>query len=254
MLVVLSPAKTLDFSEQKITNEYSLPELLDDSEILSKELKKLSESDISTLMKISTDLGRLNWERFQLWKKNYSVDNGKQAILAFKGEVYNGIKAWELKEDDLLFAQSRVCVLSGLYGVLRPLDLIMPYRLEMGTKLNNIRGKNLYEFWGEKVTHELNKQLASMKKACLVNLASNEYYKAVKTKMLNAQVITPQFKEEKDGKYKVVAVYAKKARGLMTRFIIDNRFEEVEKLKLFDADGYYFNDHLSTETEWVFTR
>ncbi|MFP4471928.1 MAG: YaaA family protein, partial [Bacteroidales bacterium] len=177
-----------------------------------------------------------------------------QALLVFKGEVFNGLKADSLTEDDLLYAQDHLRILSGFYGVLRPLDLMQPYRLEIGTNLKNKRGKNLYEFWGDKITKAIGEALDASGSRVLINLASNEYFKSIDTKKLDAEIITPAFKDSKDGTYKFITLYGKNARGMMTRFILKNRPEDAESLKLFDEDGYFYNEQLSKENKWVFTR
>ena len=199
-------------------------------------------------------IAELNVERFAVWHTPFTPGNARQAVLAFKGEVYNGLQAWTLDEAGLAFAQEHLRILSGLYGLLRPLDLMQPYRLEMGRPIDTARGKNLYEFWGCTITDSLNEQLAALGSSTLINLASNEYFKAVKPKLVKGEIITPEFKENKNGEYKMLGVYAKKARGLMSRFVIDNRITEPQELKRFDVEGYAFNSQLSTDTHWVFTR
>ncbi|MCB2195085.1 MAG: peroxide stress protein YaaA [Bacteroidetes bacterium] len=254
MIAIISPAKTLDFESKVQTKKYSDPDFLNDSEKLIQELRKYKPNEIAKLMSVNDELANLNFERFLRWQKPFNLDNAKQALLAFKGQVFVGLDAKSLSESELLFAQNHLRILSGLYGVLRPLDLIQPYRLEMGTKLKNPKGKNLYEFWGTKLTELINKELAKQKEKTLINLASNEYYKAIKPKTIQGDIITPVFKESKGNGYKVITVYAKTARGLMSRFIIKNRIQHSEDLKAFDMDGYLFNQDLSTEKEWVFTR
>lgn len=254
MIAIISPAKTLDFESQVQTKKYSDPDFLDDSEELIQELRKFKPNEIAKLMSVNDELANLNFERFLHWQRPFNTDNAKQALLAFKGQVFVGLDAKSLSENELLFAQEHLRILSGLYGVLRPLDLIQPYRLEMGIKLKNPKGKNLYEFWGTKLAELINKELAKQKEKTLINLASNEYYKAIKPKTIQGDIITPVFKESKGNGYKVITVYAKTARGLMSRFIIKNRIQHSEDLKAFDMDGYLFNQDLSTEKEWVFTR
>ncbi|HKL07724.1 MAG TPA: peroxide stress protein YaaA [Bacteroidales bacterium] len=254
MITIISPAKTLDYYNTIHTNKYSQPELLDDSEILAEALKKFSKNELAKLMDINPDLASLNYERYLQWKKPFTPENAKQALAVFKGQVFIGLEAKSLTNDELLFAQEHLRILSGLYGVLRPLDLIQPYRLEMGTSLKNKRGKNLYDFWGTKITDFINKELSEQKNKVLINLASNEYFKAIKSKKINGEIITPVFKESKGNGFKVVAVYAKTARGLMSRFILRNKVEEPDHLKAFDSNGYLFNQDLSSEKEWVFTR
>ena len=254
MLMLISPAKTLDFETPSKTKKKSEPDFLSDSQQLIDELKVLSPADISELMHISDKLGDLNYQRFHNWHLPFDADNAKQSILAFKGDVYTGLNAQAFTSQDFSFAQKHLRILSGLYGLLRPLDLMQAYRLEMGTKFSNERGKNLYEFWGEAITAAINKQLKSIKSDVLVNLASNEYFKAVKPKLLNADIITPVFKDCKNGKYKIISFYAKKACGLMVAYIIKNKLSEVEQIKSFDSEGYTYNPAMSTAREWVFTR
>lgn len=227
---------------------------MDQSALLVDEARELTPDDIRALMGVSEQIANLNHQRFMNWQSEATVDNAKQALLAFKGDVYTGLDAETLKDGDFDFAQSRVRILSGLYGLLRPLDLMQPYRLEMGLKFGNARGKNLYEFWGQRVTEALNADLANVSSDVLINLASNEYFKAVTPKALNAKVITPQFKDLKNGQYKMISFFAKKARGVMARFIIDNRITDPEALKSFDESGYYFSEAHSRGDTWVFLR
>ncbi len=254
MLVVISPAKTLDYETPATISRYSLPDYLDDSTELIEELRQLSPPEVSDLMGISAKLGDLNFGRYLNWQPEFTPDNAKQSVLAFKGDVYTGLDAESLSGGQLNWAQNHLRILSGLYGLLRPLDLMQPYRLEMGTKLANKRGSNLYEFWGEKITEGLNQELKEENSQVLINLASNEYFKSVKPKKLNAEVITPVFKDWKNDKYKIISFFAKKARGLMSRYIIENQIEDPEQLKQFDVDGYSFNPAMSSAREWVFTR
>ena len=254
MLLVISPAKNLDYETPVHTRQSSMPEFLQSSQLLIDELKHLAPQDISKLMGISDKLGVLNYDRFQQWSTPFTSENAKQAVLAFNGDVYTGLNASSFKADDFKFAQQHLRILSGLYGLLRPLDLMQPYRLEMGTKFANSQGKDLYGFWGEKITDALNQQLHKIKSDLLVNLASNEYFKSVQPKQLNAQVITPVFKDWKGDKYKIISFYAKKARGLMGAYIIKNRITAVEALKGFDREGYSFNEAMSSASELVFTR
>lgn len=254
MLTVLSPAKTLDYETAPITQSATLPRFMDQSALLVEDARGLNPDDIRALMGVSEQIAHLNHERFMNWQSESTSDNAKQAVLAFKGDVYTGLQAETLSEDDLDFAQTRLRILSGLYGLLRPLDLMQPYRLEMGLKFTNQRGKNLYEFWGEQLTDTLNADLVSAKTGVLINLASNEYFKAVKPKLLNADIITPQFKDLKNGQYKMISFFAKKARGLMARYIIDNRITEPEALKSFSEAGYYYSDEQSRGDQWVFLR
>ncbi len=254
MLTVLSPAKTLDYETAPITQSATLPRFMDQSALLVEDARGLNPDDIRALMGVSEQIAHLNHERFMNWQSESTSDNAKQAVLAFKGDVYTGLQAETLSEDDLDFAQTRLRILSGLYGLLRPLDLMQPYRLEMGLKFTNQRGRNLYEFWGEQLTDTLNADLVSAKTEVLINLASNEYFKAVKPKLLNADIITPQFKDLKNGQYKMISFFAKKARGLMARYIIDNRITEPEALKSFSEAGYYYSDEQSQGDQWVFLR
>jgi len=254
VLTVLSPAKTLDYETAPITQSATLPRFMDQSALLVEDARGLNPDDIRALMGVSEQIAHLNYERFMNWQSESTSDNAKQAVLAFKGDVYTGLQAETLSEDDLDFAQTRLRILSGLYGLLRPLDLMQPYRLEMGLKFTNQRGRNLYEFWGEQLTDTLNADLVSAKTEVLINLASNEYFKAVKPKLLNADIITPQFKDLKNGQYKMISFFAKKARGLMARYIIDNRITEPEALKSFSEAGYYYSDAQSQGDQWVFLR
>ncbi|MDX1754753.1 MAG: peroxide stress protein YaaA [Marinobacter sp.] len=253
MLMVISPAKTLDYESPLATEAYTQPEFLDDACELVDQLKALAPDQISNLMKISDKLGQLNAERFQAWQLPFTPDNARQAVLAFKGDVYTGLDAGSFDEGDLEFAQQHLRMLSGLYGILKPLDLMQPYRLEMGTRFENSRGKDLYAFWGNRITEALNRLLAE-DDGVLVNLASNEYFKSVRKKALNARLITPQFKDWKNGQYKMISFYAKKARGLMCRYAIQNRITQADDLKGFDLEGYRFSDEQSDRDNWVFLR
>jgi len=254
MITLLSPAKRLDFEPVPITKKYTQPQMLDKSKLLIKKLQTFSRKKIAELMDLSPELTALNFERYHSWNLPFSQKNAKQAILAFQGDVYRKLKAQTLNEKELDFAQEHLRILSGLYGILRPLDLIQPYRLEMGTKMDVSGNKNLYEFWGRKLAENLLKEMEKQNTKVLINLASNEYFKAIKPKNINIPIITPIFKDFKNGQYKVLFLYAKYARGLMTRFIIKNKIDKPEKLKLFDSEGYAFDSNLSTEKEWVFTR
>lgn len=254
MLIVVSPAKTLDYDTPPKTKTFTLPDYLDDSAELIHRMREFSALDISELMKVSSKIAELNFDRYEAWNKKFTEKNAKQAVLAFKGDVYTGLDAESFSAKDFKFAQSHLRILSGLYGLLRPLDLMKPYRLEMGTRLSTERGKNLYEFWGDEVTDGLNAQLKKIKSDHLINLASNEYFKAVRPKKLNAEIITPAFKELKNGDYKMIGIYAKKARGSLSRYIIQNQLSDIEDIKSFDVDGYKFNGKLSKGSNWVFTR
>ncbi len=253
MLFVISPAKNLDFETPAVTKVASQPRYLDQSQVLIKQLQQLPVQDVASLMKLSAKLASLNLGRFQSWTLPFNASNAKQAILAFNGDVYTGLDAASLDEAGFDFAQKHLRILSGLYGVLKPLDYIQPYRLEMGTKLANSKGKDLYEFWDEQLRFSLEAEPAFSDEV-LINLASNEYFKAVKVKQLKARVITPMFKDAKNGHYKIISFYAKKARGLMSRYIIDHKIIEAEQIKAFDIDGYYFNQAQSTADDWVFLR
>lgn len=254
MLIVISPAKTLDYETPAKTKTFTLPDYLDDSAELIHRMREFSALDIAELMHVSSKIAELNFDRFEAWNKKFTEKNAKQAVLAFKGDVYTGLDAESFSAKDFNFAQSHLRILSGLYGLLRPLDLMQPYRLEMGSKLSNERGKNLYEFWGNTLTDGLNAQLKKIKSEHLINLASNEYFKAVKPKQINGEVITPAFKEYKNGDYKMIGFYAKKARGMLSRYIIQNQLSDVEDIKSFDVEGYKFNKSLSKGNNWVFTR
>lgn len=254
MLIVISPAKTLDYDTPPKTKVFTQPDYLDKSQELINRLRLLSSLDISELMKVSTNIADLNFDRYESWDKRFTEKNAKQAVLAFKGDVYTGLDAETFNAKDFNFAQKHLRILSGLYGLLRPLDLMQPYRLEMGTRLDTDYGKNLYEFWGSTITEGLNAQLKKIKSDTLINLASNEYFKAVKPKELNGEIITPAFKEFKDGDYKMIGIYAKKARGMLSRYIIKHQLTDSEDIKAFDEDGYTFSKKLSKGNTWVFSR
>lgn len=254
MLTVLSPAKTLDYDTAPITQLSTVPRFMEQSALLVEDARGLNPDDIRSLMGVSEQIAHLNYERFMNWQAESTSDNAKQAVLAFKGDVYTGLQAETLSEEGLAFAQDRLRILSGLYGLLRPLDLMQPYRLEMGLKFLNQRGKNLYEFWGAQLTDTLNDDLANANTDVLINLASNEYFKAIKPKLLKADVITPQFKDLKNGQYKMISFFAKKARGIMARYIIDNSITEPEALKSFAEAGYYYSEAESKGDQWVFLR
>jgi len=254
MLTIISPAKKLDYSQPANTQAFTQPLLLEHSEQLIKDLQQLSPEEVCSLMGLSDKLGALNYERFQEWQTPFSTDNAKQAVLAFKGDVYQGLDADNMNADELNWAQDNLRILSGLYGLLRPLDLMQPYRLEMGTKFANQRGANLYQFWGEIITDQLNKLFPASAKSVLVNLASNEYFKSVQPKNINAEIITPVFMDQKGDKYKIISFFAKRARGLMSAFIIKNKITDAEQLKTFNVDGYSFNSAMSDGNKWVFCR
>ncbi|SFV69978.1 UPF0246 protein YaaA [hydrothermal vent metagenome] len=249
MITIISPSKTQDFNKSTF-NKWTIPRQFNESLKLINELKKLTKDEIAKLMKLSAKLAELNYERFQNFQKECTINNAKQAILAFKGDVYQGFEINDYDDQDFEFAQNNLCILSGLYGVLKPLDLIQPYRLEMGTNLKNSLGKNLYQFWGTSISEVINK----IETKVIINLASNEYFKAIDKKALLANIITVDFKENKNGSFKTIGIYAKKARGLMANYMIKNRINNPEKLKKFTLNNYQFNLHLSTENNWVFTR
>ena len=254
MLTVISPAKTLDYESPLPSDEFTRPSQLKQSQLLINRLRDLSSLDLAELQRVSSKIAELNFERNHTWKTPFNLKNARQAVFAFKGDVYTGLDAYSMSENNRAFAQNHLRILSGLYGLLRPLDLIRPYRLEMGTKLTTSAGKNLYEFWDMKITDALNKQLKAIKSDTLINLASNEYFKSVKTRNLKARVITPVFKDYKNGEYKMIGFFAKKARGLMTRFIVDHELTQAEDIKDFNREGYKFKPALSDDSTWVFTR
>jgi len=254
MLVVVSPAKNLDYETQIPVQKHSQPELLSSAKTLVERCRELSPADLSSLMHISDKLATLNANRFAEFSTPFTQDNARQAVFAFNGDVYTGLDAYSLSETSLDYAQDHLRILSGLYGVLRPLDLMQAYRLEMGTKLDNAQGKDLYAFWGDQITLNLNKALAAQGDNVLVNLASNEYFKSVRKKQLDGMIVTPQFKDQKNGQYKVISFYAKKARGLMARYILDNQVEDVAGIKAFNEQGYYFSEAQSSATDLVFLR
>ncbi len=252
MKIIISPAKSLDFETSVATSLHTQPQFLEDSIKLNKKLKTLSRKKIAEFMSISKDLAALNYERNQNWSLPFTPDNAKQAVFAFTGEVFRGIDVTTLEAEKLPLLQDRLRILSGLYGVLKPLDLMQAYRLEMGKRLKVGRTENLYKFWGDKIANALNEELAD--NDLLVNLASSEYFKAVNQKVLKVPMITPVFKDFKNGQYKTIMTFAKKARGLMVRYIIDNNITTIEGLKGFNIDGYGFSESMSTETELFFTR
>ncbi|WP_394129747.1 peroxide stress protein YaaA [Shewanella maritima] len=254
MLVLVSPAKTLDYENPAPTTQFTQPTMLEQSQSLIEICRELTPADVASLMKVSDKIAALNVARFGDWQPEFTLDNAKQAIYAFKGDVYTGFDAESMTSVQQASAQAHLRILSGLYGLLKPLDLMMPYRLEMGTKLANSGGANLYAFWGESITHEVNKALSQQGDDIIVNLASNEYFKAVKPKSLQGQLVTPVFKDCKKGQYKVISFFAKKARGLMARYIIDNQLTALEQLQAFDLDGYYYSAEQSTANSPVFLR
>ncbi|TVZ57073.1 hypothetical protein OD91_2379 [Lutibacter sp. Hel_I_33_5] len=252
MKIIISPAKSLDFETKANTSLHTQPQFLDQSEKLNKKLKTLSRKKLGDLMSISSALAELNYERNQTWQPPFNLDNAKQAIYAFTGEVFRGIDVTTLSEEKLPLLQNNLRILSGLYGLLKPLDLIQPYRLEMGTRIKVGRKDNLYKFWGDELANTLNSEIEDDE--LLVNLASSEYFKAVNQKVLKVSMITPVFKDFKNGQYKTIMTFAKKARGLMVRYIIDNNIKTIEDLKGFNVDKYGFSESMSSETELVFTR
>jgi hypothetical protein len=258
MILVISPAKALDYETPPTTATFTQPDFLDHSAELIDVLREKSPAQIAELMSLSDPLATLNVARYASWSRPFAPDNAKQALLAFNGDVYEGLDAKSLTEADLAWAQDHLRILSGLYGVLRPLDLMQAYRLEMGTRLTNPRGKNLYEFWGDRITDELNRLLAGEEDAgrerVLVNLASDEYFKSVKPKKLKGRIVTPVFEDWKGGRYKIISFYAKRARGLMSRHVIRNRIDEVGALQGFDAEGYAFAADASDADTLVFRR
>ena len=252
MKLVISPAKSLDFTRSLPTESNSKACFLREAESLNDILRDKSPKQLSELMSISSSLGELNYQRNNSWKLPFNSSNSRQAIYAFNGDVYKGIDAYSISEDKIELMQDTVRIISGLYGLLKPLDLIQPYRLEMGTKMPVGSNKNLYEFWRRKLTDSINQELKNGE--VFLNLASNEYIKAIDTKVLKSPMITANFKQLKDGNYKTIAIFSKKARGLMTRYIIDNNINSIEGIKGFNSDGYFFTEALSTHKELVFTR
>lgn len=254
MIAVLSPAKTLDFETAPIAKKHSIPDHLNLSEQIIDKLARLNAKKIGLLMDLSGKLADLNVKRYQTWHKEFDLTNAKQAILAFKGDVYLGLEANTFKEKDFAFAQNHLLILSGLHGYLRPLDLIQPYRLEMGTSISIGKSKNLYQFWDTKVNEYINEQLASHKEKTLINLASEEYFKVVKEKSLQHPCIHCEFKDKKGADYKMIGFFAKKARGYMASYMIKNKIEKSKDLKEFNEHGYVFNSKLSKDNKWIFTR
>jgi len=254
MLLVISPAKTLDFDSPVRLRKATMPDFLEDSSRLVDKLRHLTPGQLSTLMGISPALGELNRDRFNAWHTPFDKHNARQALFAFKGDVYLGLDAPALSATDITYAQEHLRILSGLYGLLRPLDLIQPYRLEMGTTFKALGSTSLYDFWGERVTAALNELLLKERHPLLVNLASVEYYKVVREKQLQGRVISPVFKDFSNGQYKIVSFVAKKARGLMSAWILRNRLKRPEDLLAFDVDGYCYSAKDSTADTPVFLR
>ena len=254
MIAIISPAKRLDLKSDLTVSTFTIPEDLERSEQLINKLRKTSRKKIGELMGLSQDLTRLNIDRYATWSPDMTLETARQSIFTFDGEVYRGIDIPNLSETDLNYAQDYLAILSGLHGLLRPLDLIKPYRLEMGTKISMGRRKNLYDFWGDRVTDRLNFQLEKTSSDVLINLASSEYTKVINFNKLNARVITPVFMDLKNGEFKVLVVYAKQARGMMSRYIIENKIKAPDELKCFEGGGYRFTESLSVGDKWVFTR
>lgn len=255
MLIVVSPAKTLDY-ESPLPKGLTVtrPDFLADSAELIGILAEYTPPEIASLMSLSDKLAALNVARYQSWTPDYTAPEGRPAVFAFKGDVYTGIEIERFSKADLKQAQSHLRILSGLYGLLRPLDLMLPYRLEMGTDLTNARGRNLYAFWGDQITEALNAALAGQGDDILINLASNEYFKAVHPRKLQGRIITPQFRDEKNGQYKIISFFAKKARGRMAAWLLQNRCSTPDDIRAFDVDGYVYNPALSKGDDFVFTR
>ncbi|MEZ5084513.1 MAG: peroxide stress protein YaaA [Bacteroidales bacterium] len=256
MLIIISPAKTLDFSPTDIIKETSQPPLLEKTQILVNELKKYKAAKLARLMNINPKLAQLNFERYQEWELPFTTENAKQAILTFKGDVYNGLQADSMSEKDFAYAQQHLRILSGLYGVVKPLDLIQAYRLEMGTPVKFRKWKNLYNFWGNSIASLIISEIEKHDEKIIINLASKEYFKSIEKfiQEKGIRIITPDFKENKNGEYKFIHILGKRARGLMTRFIIDTKITDPEEIKLFDYEDYFYNDRMSAENNWVFTR
>jgi len=254
MLTIISPAKKLDVEMPALVSAFTTPAFLDASQELVSSLRMMCAEELGRLMKISPGLANLNVRRYRYWHTPFAPDNAKQALFAFRGDVYAALDADNLSGNDVDFAQGHLRILSGLYGLLRPLDLMQAYRLEMGTRLANVRGRDLYAFWGNIITDALNQALSGEAEPVLINLASNEYSKAVQPARLTGRMVNVQFKEQKDDGYKIIGIHAKKARGLMNRFIIQNRIDTPEDIKQFDQAGYRYRSDLTTELNWVFAR
>ena len=252
MKILLSPAKSLNFKSVLPTEIHSEPCFLKEANFLNSILKSKKPSEISELMHISSSLGELNYERFQKWSSSPNKVNARQAIYAFSGDVYKGIDSYSIEDDKIDFVQNSIRILSGHYGLLKPLDLIQPHRLEMGTKFSFKNYKNLYDYWKKQVSLELNKELS--KDEVVLNLASNEYFKVIDTKVIDSSIYSANFKQFRDGDFKTIAIYSKKARGLMTRFIVDNQIDSIDDIKSFNYDGYIFHEDMSSDKDFVFTR
>jgi cytoplasmic iron level regulating protein YaaA (DUF328/UPF0246 family) len=254
MLLIISPAKKLDDKTPAPVSDYTQPDHLDKAAELIDTMRQKDSFEIANLMKLSMKLADLNMQRYQQWHTPFTPDNAKQALFAFTGDVYQGIDATSLSINDIAFAQDHLHILSGLYGILRPLDLMQAYRLEMGTKLATDHGRNLYEFWGNTITNAVNKALVAQGDNVLINLASNEYFKSIRLDKLKGRIVTPVFKEYRKGAFRIISFNAKRARGLMSRFIIMNSLSDPEDIKLFDTDDYTFNPDLSSQDKFIFTR
>ena len=254
MIAILSPAKTLDFETECQFGDFTVPSLIEDSKELIDQLKNYSVDELSNLMSLSSSLSDLNFKRYQNWTSDFNLDNARQAILCFKGGVYQGLDVGTFSSDDLLYSQKYLRILSGLHGVLKPLDLIQPYRLEMGTKLNNKRGKNLYEFWDEKITDSLNHCITKNNAEYLLNLSSNEYFLSIQTKRINKRIIEVKFLDKKNDIYKIISFFAKKARGSMASFVVKNKVKTIDQLKNFSGLGYSFDESQSSSQSLVFIR
>ena len=252
MKILLSPAKSLDYKSDLPTQKTSEGCFLNEAQYLNNILKEKPPKELSELMNISSSLGELNYQRNNSWSLPFSQKNARQSIYAFSGDVYRGLDSYTVEEGKIDFMQNSVRIISGLYGLLKPLDLIQPYRLEMGTKMPVDDNKNLYEYWRQKITSQLNKELANDEP--VLNLASNEYFKAIDSKVVKTDIYTANFKQLKNGEYKTIAIFSKKARGMMTRFIIDNNITDINDLKSFNYDGYMFHESLSSKNEFIFTR
>jgi cytoplasmic iron level regulating protein YaaA (DUF328/UPF0246 family) len=254
MIAILSPAKTLDFTNKYDFQDYTIPELLDDSKLLINKLKNISSKDLSKLMKLSLKLSDLNCARYIRWNEKFSLSNSVQAIFCFKGGVYVGLDVVKFSDFDLRYSQDYLRILSGLHGVLRPLDLIQPYRLEMGTSLATEKGKNLYEFWGDKITFSLNQSIKKNNAKYLLNLASKEYFSSINLNKINSQILDVKFLDKKGDNYKIISFFAKKARGALASFVMRNKIKKIDDLKKFSDLGYKFNKKQSTNNNLVFIR
>ncbi len=254
MLIAISPAKKLDYTSPSPIADFTQPMHLERAAELIDIMRQKDSFEIADLMKLSMSLADLNMQRFQDWSTPFTPENAKQALFAFHGDVYQGLDATSLTSDDIAYSQDHLCILSGLYGLLRPLDLMQAYRLEMGTRLNTDKGRNLYQFWGDTITNSINDRLAAQDDDILINLASNEYFSSINRNKVKGRIITPLFKELRQGKYRIISFNAKKARGFMSRFIIENRISNPEEIKSFDVAEYQFNEELSSAEEYTFTR